>query len=65
MPLSLAALQRAVELNGVAVDTTCAPSTGAGWQRMTGFAVLTGNIRDFAYLLQLIPAGWALLYRRP
>lgn len=29
-----------------------------------GFTVLTGNIRDFDYLLQLVPAGRALLYRR-
>jgi phage I-like protein len=29
-----------------------------------GFAVLTANIADFDYLLQLIPAGRVLLYRR-
>ena len=29
-----------------------------------GFTVLTGNISDFDYLLQLIPAGRVLLYRR-
>ncbi|TIP08095.1 type II toxin-antitoxin system VapC family toxin [Mesorhizobium sp.] len=29
-----------------------------------GFTVLTGNISDFDYLLQLIPTGRALFYRR-
>jgi hypothetical protein len=29
-----------------------------------GFTVLTGNIRDYDCLLQLIPAGRALFYRR-
>ncbi|GLS39708.1 DNA-binding protein [Mesorhizobium tianshanense] len=29
-----------------------------------GFTVLTGNIGDFDYLLQLIPTGRALFYRR-
>ena len=28
-----------------------------------GFSVLTGNVGDFDYLLQLIPAGRVLLYR--
>jgi len=29
-----------------------------------GFTFLTGNIRDFDYLLQLVPAGRALFYRQ-
>ncbi len=29
-----------------------------------GFAVLTGNVTDFDYLLQLIPTGRVLFYRR-
>ncbi len=29
-----------------------------------GFTVLTGNIRDFDYLLQLVPAGRVLFYRQ-
>jgi hypothetical protein len=28
-----------------------------------GFTVLTANVSDFDYLLQLIPTGRALLYR--
>ncbi|KFL29489.1 DNA-binding protein [Devosia riboflavina] len=30
-----------------------------------GFAMLTGNIADFDYLLQLVPAARVLFYRRP
>ena len=29
-----------------------------------GFSVLTANVRDFDYLLQLIPAGRSLFYRQ-
>lgn len=29
-----------------------------------GFSILTANIADFDYLLQLVPAGRALFYRR-
>lgn len=29
-----------------------------------GFAVLTANVADFDYLLQLVPTGRVLLYRR-
>jgi hypothetical protein len=29
-----------------------------------GFSVLTANVSDFDYLLQLIPAGRVLFYRR-
>ncbi len=29
-----------------------------------GFTVLTGNIRDFDYLLQIVPAGRVLFYRQ-